>query len=75
MRVYEDLINKKENLAVIGLGYGNAACGEPKRGINVIGFDINKQKIEKYKQGIDITNEVGMKNQKTTVSSLAMKIR
>ena len=29
--------------------------------INVIGFDVNKEKIELYKQGIDVTNEVGNK--------------
>ena len=30
-----------------------------KKGINVIGFDLNKAKIELYKSGIDPTKEVG----------------
>lgn len=34
--------------------------------INVIGFDFNKEKIEKYKRGIDPTNEVGNEAIKNT---------
>ena len=30
-----------------------------KKGINVIGYDVNKEKIELYKSGIDPTKEVG----------------
>ena len=30
-----------------------------KRGVKVIGFDLNKEKIEIYRSGIDPTNEVG----------------
>lgn len=29
------------------------------KGIKVVGFDLNKAKIELYKSGIDPTNEVG----------------
>lgn len=36
--------------------------------INVIGFDVNKEKIELYKQGIDVTNEVGNKALKETTA-------
>lgn len=58
--IYEALMEKKANLAVIGLGYVGMplaiAFGEK---VNVIGFDLNKDKIEKYKMGIDPTNEVG----------------
>lgn len=48
-------------LAVIGLGYVGMpiAVEFDKRGVNVIGFDINPEKIENYKKGIDITEEVG----------------
>ena len=35
--------------------------------INVIGFDINKQRVEEYKSGIDSTNEVGEAIKNTTV--------
>lgn len=70
MKLYEKLINKEENIAVVGLGYVGMplAVGFAKKGINVIGFDINKDKIESYKKGIDITNEVGDEElKKTTV--------
>ncbi|RDC49760.1 nucleotide sugar dehydrogenase [Acinetobacter sp. RIT592] len=36
--------------------------------VNVIGFDVNKEKIELYKQGIDVTNEVGNKDLKETTA-------
>lgn len=39
-----------------------------KKGINVIGFDLNKAKIELYKKGVDPTKEVGDEEiAKTTV--------
>ena len=46
--------------------------------INVIGFDINKEKIELYKNGVDPTNEVGSKkiigsNVKFTSDETALK--
>ena len=48
-------------LAVVGLGYVGMpiAVEFDKHGVNVIGFDINPEKIENYKKGIDITEEVG----------------
>lgn len=48
-------------VAVVGLGYVGMpiAVEFDKRGVNVIGFDINPEKIENYKKGIDITEEVG----------------
>lgn len=61
MSIYQDLIEKKENLAVVGLGYVGMpiAVAFAKKGLNVIGFDLNKAKIELYKSGIDPTLEVG----------------
>lgn len=61
MSVYSDLVLKKENLAVVGLGYVGMpiAVAFAKKGINVIGYDLNKEKIELYKSGIDPTLEVG----------------
>lgn len=47
-------------IAVIGLGYvGLPLAIEFSKHLNVIGFDINKEKIENYKNNIDILNEVG----------------
>lgn len=70
MSLYEGIRSKEKNLSLVGLGYVGMpiAVEFAKRGVNVIGFDLNAEKIETYKSGIDPTNEVG--NQiikKTTV--------
>lgn len=60
MNIYEKLVKKEEALSLIGLGYvGMPIAVAFAKKINVIGFDLNKQKIELYKQGIDPTREVG----------------
>lgn len=61
MSIYEKLLDKKENLALVGLGYVGMpiAVAFAKKGLNVIGFDLNKTKIDLYKSGIDPTLEVG----------------
>lgn len=61
MSIYSDLISKKENLALVGLGYVGMpiAVAFAKKELNVIGFDLNKEKIDLYKSGVDPTLEVG----------------
>jgi len=60
MNNYQSIINKESKLALVGLGYvGMPIAVEFAKYVNVIGFDINKQKIELYKNGIDPTKEVG----------------
>ena len=61
MGIYNRLINKEESIAVVGLGYVGMPIAHAfsRKGINVIGFDLNKEKIALYKSGIDPTNEVG----------------
>lgn len=60
MNIYEDLIKRTKKLAVVGLGYvGMPIAVQFAKKIDVIGFDINKNKIERYKQGFDVTGEVG----------------
>jgi UDP-N-acetyl-D-glucosamine/UDP-N-acetyl-D-galactosamine dehydrogenase len=60
MSLYEKLVNEEEKIAVVGLGYvGMPIAVAFAKKVNVIGFDLNTQKIEKYKNGIDPTNEVG----------------
>lgn len=60
MELYEQLINKKEKLSLIGLGYvGMPIAIAFAKKIKVIGFDLNEKKIELYKNGIDPTHEVG----------------
>jgi UDP-N-acetyl-D-glucosamine/UDP-N-acetyl-D-galactosamine dehydrogenase len=57
--MYQELVDKKAKLAVIGLGYvGLPIALEFARNVSVIGFDINKQRIELMKQGIDPSNEL-----------------
>lgn len=68
MILFNKLMNKQESLALVGLGYVGMPIAHAfaKKGINVIGFDLNKEKIELYKSGIDPTNEVGNDEIKTT---------
>lgn len=47
-------------LVVVGLGYvGLPLAVSFAKKVPVIGFDYNSKKIELYKEGIDVTNEVG----------------
>ena len=68
MKLYDALINKTESLALVGLGYVGMPIAHAfaKKGLNVIGFDLNKSKIELYKSGIDPTMEVGDEEIKKT---------
>ena len=61
MKLYDALVDKAESLALVGLGYVGMpiAVAFAKKGLNVIGFDINMEKIEQYKAGYDPTKEVG----------------
>lgn len=57
----ERLLNRVEKISLIGLGYVGMplAVAFAEKGIEVIGFDLNQEKIDKYKTGEDPTNEVG----------------
>lgn len=68
MNLYNKLISKEESLSLVGLGYVGMPIAHAfaKKGINVIGFDLNKDKIALYKSGIDPTNEVGDEEIKNT---------
>jgi UDP-N-acetyl-D-galactosamine dehydrogenase len=57
--MYQDLIDKKTKLAVIGLGYvGLPIALEFARKISVIGFDINPKRIAMMRDKIDPSNEL-----------------
>jgi len=59
MLIYDDVINKKAKLAVIGLGYvGLPIALEFARRVSVIGFDINAKRIDMMRNGIDPSNEL-----------------
>ncbi|AOY75602.1 nucleotide sugar dehydrogenase [Clostridium formicaceticum] len=67
MSLYNEIINGKEKISVIGLGYvGMPIAVAFAKKVDVIGFDLNKKKIELYKAGIDPTNEVGNNEIKKT---------
>ena len=61
MTLYEKIKNNEESISLIGLGYVGMpiAVAFAKKGVSVIGFDLNKKTIEQYKAGIDPTCEVG----------------
>ncbi len=68
MVTYEAIIERKEKISLVGLGYVGMpiAIEFAKRGVEVIGFDLNKAKIDTYKAGIDPTHEVGDEVIRTT---------
>ena len=52
--------NQETSIAVIGLGYvGLPLAVAFAKKYPVIGFDLNKEKVDKYRKGKDVTNEVG----------------
>ena len=59
MSLYEKIVSKEEKISLVGLGYVGMpiAVEFAKRGVEVIGFDLNAAKIETYKSGIDPTKE------------------
>lgn len=58
--LYSDLVEHKEKLSLVGLGYvGMPIAVAFAKKINVVGFDLNAAKIDLYKNGIDPTREVG----------------
>lgn len=61
MDLYTKLLTKQAKLSVIGLGYVGMplAVAFDKKDIAVIGFDLNSEKIDLYRQGLDPTFEVG----------------
>lgn len=63
MSIYQNLLEKKEKLAIIGLGYvGLPIALEFARKISVIGFDINADRVGLMKKGIDPSNELESKD-------------
>ncbi|MBS4218990.1 nucleotide sugar dehydrogenase [Bacillus sp. FJAT-49711] len=73
MNLYKNILDKKESISIVGLGYvGMPIAVAFAEKINVIGFDINEEKVEKYKAGYDPTQEVGdevIKNSKVFFTS------
>ena len=54
--------NLKKKICVVGLGYvGFPLLFELSKSFNVLGFDINQDRIDELKRGIDKTNEINLK--------------
>ena len=58
--LYQRMLEGEAKLAVVGMGYvGMPLAIAMARHFGVIGFDLNADKIAKYRAGIDLTMEVG----------------
>lgn len=67
MDLYEKIIDKKEKISLVGLGYvGLPIAISFAKKADVIGFDLNQEKIKMYKEGFDPTKEVGDQGIKET---------
>lgn len=57
--IYDKLVKKEAKMAVVGLGYvGLPIALEFARNLSVIGFDINRKRVEMMKNGEDPSNEL-----------------
>lgn len=57
--MYQELVNKNKKLAVIGLGYvGLPIALAFAKKIKVIGFDINAERVDMMRRGIDPSKEL-----------------
>ena len=60
MTLFEEIVFKKEKISLIGLGYvGMPIAVAFSKVVDVIGFDVNAEKVALYNRGIDPTHEVG----------------
>lgn len=80
MSLSQKILNNEEKLSLIGLGYVGMpiAVAFAKKGIDVIGFDLNAEKIDLYKNGFDPTHEVGdevIKNSTVEFTADEIKLR
>ncbi|MFI8493294.1 nucleotide sugar dehydrogenase [Peribacillus butanolivorans] len=69
MNLYKAIKNRKEKISVIGLGYvGMPLAISFSKVVDVVGFDISKEKVQNYLNGIDVTKEVGNEAIKETTA-------
>jgi UDP-N-acetyl-D-galactosamine dehydrogenase len=60
MGLFQRIKSRKAKISLIGLGYvGLPIAVAFAKKVEVIGFDINKDKVDLYKKGVDPTTEVG----------------
>ena len=59
MSIYQELLDKKTKLSLIGLGYvGLPIALEFAKKISVIGFDISEDRVDLMKKNIDPSDEL-----------------
>lgn len=79
MDMFIKIQNKDEKISVIGLGYvGLPLAIEFAKEYDVVGFDVNEAKLNKYLDGVDVTNEVGneaVKNSTCMFTNDEIKLR
>lgn len=64
-QIYDGLISGSEKLALVGLGYvGMPIAVEFAKHIQVIGYDINEQRVNEYRNGIDATTKWGRRSRR-----------
>lgn len=67
LNMYNEIIDKKAKVAVIGLGYvGLPIALAFARKVKVIGFDINEKRVAMMKKGIDPSQELSKEEFKDT---------
>lgn len=60
MSIYQEIIGKKEKIAVIGLGYvGLPIALAFARKVSVVGFDINEERVQMMRNNVDPSEELG----------------
>jgi UDP-N-acetyl-D-glucosamine/UDP-N-acetyl-D-galactosamine dehydrogenase len=79
MNLYDRIVSREEKISIVGLGYvGMPIAVAFAKKIDVIGFDVNKDKINLYINGIDPTKEVGnavIKNTSVEFTSEEARLR
>lgn len=77
--LYDELLEKNTKISVVGMGYvGMPIAISFATKLKVIGFDLNSNKINIYKSGVDPTNEVGdeaIRNTSVEFTSEEKKLR
>ena len=60
MSLFDKIKNREEKIALVGLGYvGLPIAVAFAKKVEVIGFDVNQNKIALYRSGVDPTQEAG----------------
>ena len=79
MSLYEKIVKGEEKISLVGLGYvGMPIAVAFAKKVQVVGFDLNAEKIALYKKGIDPTKEVGdevIKNTTVEFTADAAKLK